>query len=81
MKDRTPALATTHECKGSNSTSRCGGGYVWVSTPGTPVAQIDPKANTLVRKFKGNSFGDAIRHGAGSLGVSGSTIHRIEPPK
>jgi DNA-binding beta-propeller fold protein YncE len=59
----------------------CGGGYVWVSMPGTPVAQIDPKANTLVRKFKGGGFGDAIRFGAGSLWVSGSTIHRIEPPQ
>ena len=59
----------------------CGGGYVWVSMPGTPVAQIDPKANTLVRKFKGHSFGDAIRYGAGSLWVSGATIHRIEATK
>lgn len=58
----------------------CGGGYVWVSVPGTPVAQIDPKANMLVRKFKGSAFGDAIRYGAGSLWVSGSTIHRLEPP-
>ncbi|RWA71559.1 hypothetical protein [Mesorhizobium sp.] len=66
---------------GSGGDIVCGGGYVWVSTPGTPVAQIDPKANTLVRKFKGNSFGDAIRYGAGSLWVSGSAIHRIEPPK
>lgn len=59
----------------------CSGGYVWVSIPGTPVAQIDPKANILVRKFKGGPFGDGIRYGAGSLWVSGSTIHRLEPPQ
>jgi DNA-binding beta-propeller fold protein YncE len=43
-----------------------GGGYVWVSLPGSPVAQIDPKTNTLIRKFKGPGFG-YIRFGAGTL--------------
>src|SRR5262249_40628832 len=30
----------------------CGGGYVWVTMPMTPVAQIDPKTNTLIRAFR-----------------------------
>jgi streptogramin lyase len=59
----------------------CGGGYVWITMPGTPVAQIDPRTNMLVRTFKGWDMGDAIRYGAGSLWVSGAAIHRIEPPK
>ena len=58
-----------------------GGGYVWMSMPGIPVAQIDPKTSTLIRKFVGGiGFGDAIRYGAGSLWVSGSSIHGIQPP-
>lgn len=57
-----------------------GGGYVWVSMRGMPVAQIDPTNDTLIRKFMGFGMGDAIRFGAGSLWVSGSFIHRIQPP-
>ena len=50
----------------------CGGGYVWISVPGTPVAQIDPRTNTLIRRFTGSGLmGDAIRYGAGSLWVWG----------
>ena len=37
-----------------------GGGYVWVSMPGAPVAQIDPRTNTLTRRFIGG-------HGIGGL--------------
>jgi virginiamycin B lyase len=59
----------------------CGGGYVWVSAPMIPVAQIDPKTNTLIRRFSGSTpMGDAIRYGAGSLWVSGQAIFRIKPP-
>jgi virginiamycin B lyase len=58
-----------------------GGGYVWVSLKGNlPVIQIDPKTNTMIRKFKGFGMGDAIRFGAGSLWVSGGEIFRIKPP-
>jgi DNA-binding beta-propeller fold protein YncE len=57
-----------------------GGGYVWVSLTGMPVAQIDPKTNTLIRKFVERSMGDSIRFGAGSLWVSGSSIRRFQPP-
>jgi len=68
---------------GKRSDIACGGGYVWVSAPGTPVAQIDPRTNTLVREFKGGLMGEepnAIRYGAGSLWVSGRAIYRIRPP-
>ncbi len=57
-----------------------GGRYVWVAMPGMPVAQIDPGTNTLVRRFTGYGMGDAIRFGAGSVWVSGPSIHRIRPP-
>jgi streptogramin lyase len=60
-----------------------GGGYVWVTTQQIPLAQIDPRTNSLVGKFKnygGNGIGDAIRYGAGSLWISGSSIYRIQPP-
>jgi virginiamycin B lyase len=66
--------------RGNGGDIACGGGYVWVSASGTPVAQIDPKTNTLVREFKGGPMGDRIRYGAGSLWVSGSAIYRISPP-
>lgn len=69
---------------GNRSDIACGGGYVWVSAPGTPVVQIDPRTNTLVRAFKGSLMGeesDTIRYGAGSLWVSGWAIFRIRPPE
>ena len=44
-----------------------GGGYVWVSMQGTPVAQINPKNNILAHKFSGG-WGDAIRFGVTDLG-------------
>ncbi len=58
-----------------------GGGYVWVTTLGQPLAQIDPTTNTLVGKFGSQrNMGDAIRYGAGSLWISGPFIFRIQPP-
>ena len=68
---------------GKRSDIACGGGYVWISAPGTPVSQIDPRTNTLVREFKGSLMGeeaDTIRYGASSLWVSGWTVYRIRPP-
>lgn len=59
---------------GNDGQIASGGGYVWVTIPGTPVGQIDPKTNTLVHAFEGGDMGDAICYGAGSLWVSGSTI-------
>ena len=57
-----------------------GGGYVWVTTPEVPLAQIDPKTNSLVGKFGTYGMGDAIRYGAESLWISGPSIFRIQPP-
>ncbi len=84
---RTGELLATIETglSGSHSDITFGGGFVWVSSTGTPVAQIDPKRNALVRKYVGGPMGDEIRYGAGSLwisaGAAGLAIYRIEPPR
>jgi virginiamycin B lyase len=58
-----------------------GGGYVWVSTPGAPITQIDPHTNTSIRSFKGGlGMGGPIRYGAGSLWAAGGRISRLQPP-
>ncbi len=58
-----------------------GGGYVWVSMPGAPVAQIDPGTNTLIRRFiGGHGIGGYIRYGAGSLWIAGGRVSRLQPP-
>jgi virginiamycin B lyase len=58
-----------------------GGGYVWVSMRGTPLSQIDPKTNKLVRTYTGgHGIGGQIRYGAGSLWISGGRISRLRPP-
>jgi streptogramin lyase len=56
-----------------------GGGYVWVTMPGMPVAQIDPKRNEVVRRFVGQHkiACAGIRFGGGSLWLPGS---RVRPP-
>ena len=35
----------------------CGAGYVWISLPGTPVAQIDPRTNALCLHVSGRAYG------------------------
>jgi DNA-binding beta-propeller fold protein YncE len=58
-----------------------GGGYVWVSMPGVPITQIDPKTNTLLHKFVGgHGIGGRIRYGGGSLWIAGGHISRLQPP-
>jgi streptogramin lyase len=58
-----------------------GGGYVWVSMPGAPVTQIDPRTNTLIRRFiGGHGIGGLIRYGAGSLWIAGGRISKLRPP-
>jgi len=58
-----------------------GGSYVWVSTPGSSITQIDPKTNTLVRSFIGGpGMGGPLRYGAGSLWIAGGRISRLQAP-
>lgn len=60
-----------------------GGGFVWIITRGSTVAQIDPKANLLKGLFQpptGQIMGRRIRYGGGSLWISGGSIFRIRPP-
>jgi streptogramin lyase len=58
-----------------------GGGYAWISEPGFPLAQIDPRTNAVLRKFVGgHGIGGLIRYGAGSLWIAGGRISRLRPP-
>jgi hypothetical protein len=42
---------------------------------GAPVTHIDPKTNTMIRRFIGrHGIGGYIRYGAGSLWIAGGRI-------
>jgi virginiamycin B lyase len=43
-----------------------GDGYVWVSAEGTPLTQIDPRTNEVVRQFVGGERLDTLRVGFAS---------------
>ena len=58
----------------------CGGGYLWFSLPGVPVAQIDPRRNELVRVFVGNDCGLSVAFGGNSLWLGGAPLLRLAPP-
>jgi streptogramin lyase len=59
-----------------------GGGYVWVTARGIPVARIDPRTNHVDRYTGYNiDMGEGIRFGAGSIWKAGSSIHRLRPPE
>jgi virginiamycin B lyase len=47
-----------------------GNGFVWVSADGTPLSQIDPSTNSLVRQFRGGSGADALRVAYNSVWIS-----------
>ena len=60
-----------------------GGGFIWTINRGSIVAQIDPRTNSAKGTFRpptGTSTGKRIRHGEGSLWLSGSAIFRVAPP-
>jgi virginiamycin B lyase len=58
-----------------------GGGYVWVSTPGTPIMQVDPQTNALVRRFIGGlGMSGPMRYGERSLWIAGGRITRFQAP-
>jgi streptogramin lyase len=42
------------------------GGYVWVSAEGTPLTQIDPKDNRVLRQYVGGKMLDTLRVAFGS---------------
>jgi streptogramin lyase len=57
-----------------------GGGYVWVSMPGYPVTQIDPKTNAVRRRYiGGHGLGGYISYGAESLWIAGGRVSRLQP--
>jgi DNA-binding beta-propeller fold protein YncE len=60
-----------------------GGGFTWVTSHEWPVIKIDVKSNKLVEKFYAppneSGMGDAIRYGAGSVWVSGTSLFRVTP--
>ena len=56
-----------------------GDGYVWVAANLHTVAQIDPKTNSVLRRFDREAVVQ-IRYGAGSLWGSGAAIRRIKVP-
>ena len=61
-----------------------GGGYVWMITRGSIIAQIDAEnevVKNLLQPPAGTLAGRRIRYGAGSLWVSGSSILRIAAPE
>ena len=58
-----------------------GGGFVWVSTAGAPISQIDPRTSTLVLSFVGGlAMSGPLRYGAGSLWIAGGRITRLQAP-
>ncbi len=63
-----------------------GGGYIWVSAEGTPLSQVDPKTNTVVRQVVGGKLLDTLRVGFGSLWLvdeSAGVVLRVsaDPPR
>ncbi len=46
-----------------------GAGYVWVSAEGTPLSQVDPRTNRLLRQYVGGRKDDTLRVGFGSAWV------------
>jgi virginiamycin B lyase len=71
------------EAAGKGSTITVGGGFVWVSTRLVPVIQIDPRTNSVRRKFNlvGKAGASTIAYAGGSLWISGSSVRRIKPPE
>jgi virginiamycin B lyase len=62
-----------------------GGGFVWVTTTGTILSQIDPQSNTLVRTFTSEGPGGmncqgGIRYGGGFIWLAGFRLQRVQPP-
>ena len=57
-----------------------GGGAVWIVTGTRTLAKLDPATNAVAKRLDVSGMGDALRFGAGSLWISGSSIFRVRPP-
>jgi streptogramin lyase len=76
----TPAVAVAAP---GDCTSRiaAGGGYVWTSSRGTPLIQIDPGSRAVRHRFDGAMTFTEIGFGGGSVWLSGGgTTMRIRRP-
>lgn len=67
---------------GANGTILVGEGSVWVSTPGSPLARIDPRTNTLAQRFTGPG-GGVFALGLKSIWLAATPTHiwRIDPKR
>ena len=67
---------------GATGTVLVGDGSVWVSTPGAPLARIDPRTNTLAQRFTGPG-GGVFALGLKSiwLAATPTQIWRIDPKR
>jgi virginiamycin B lyase len=67
---------------GAAGTILVGEGSVWVSTPGSPLARIDPRTNTLAQRFTGPG-GGVFALGLKSiwLAATPTQIWRIDPKR
>ena len=67
---------------GDHGTILVGEGSVWVSTPGSPLARIDPRTNTLAQRFTGPGGGVfAIGLKSIWLAATPTEIWRIDPKR
>ena len=60
-----------------------GGGYLWVTQPGFPLARIDAKTETVIQQFTGEG-GGAIAVSPGAIWLSNiktGTVWRIDPKR
>jgi YVTN family beta-propeller protein len=66
----------------SNGAILVGEGSVWVSTPGSPLARIDPRTNTLAQRFTGPG-GGVFALGLKSIWLAATPTHiwRIDPKR
>ena len=67
---------------GASGTILVGEGSVWVSAPGSPLARIDPRTNTLAQRFTG-AGGGVFALGLKSIWLAATPTHiwRIDPKR
>ncbi len=68
---------------GAGGQMALGGGFLWVTQPGFPLARIDVKSETVVQQFRGEG-GGAIALSPGAIWLSNlnaGTVWRIDPKR